>query len=273
MKRLLSCLPILFLALIANATGQEGDVIFIDGARWELLGNPCGADSVLYHDLEAVLPKNRGYVTSNWDGFTAYWSIQQDLLCLDSIRYENYDPKVKSGRIPSDTMLRVFSKYVEGNRIVASWLSGEVRVATGKMLYYEHAAFNRNYEEEMILSIEKGKVTARKEYHNYVVKGFSFDEVNPQNRNELRKMFPLHVERYPELAGKKRIIFSIKHARVDAQGNLVECEVKARPDIPQLAEEMAEALKAYHPWRVMFINGEFRAYGISGYGVPYLLDE
>ena len=160
------CISFLFLALVAHATGQSGDVIFIDGARWELLGKPIHLDTALYHDLKAVLPEDRPIVTSNWDGYTAYWSIQRDMLCLDSIRCEYYDAKIrgmKGTSIPSNTLLRVFKNYVDGDCIVASWLTREIRVATGKVVYYWHDAFERNYEEEMMLNIEKGKITGRKE--------------------------------------------------------------------------------------------------------------
>lgn len=276
MKRIFLCISFLFLALVAHATGQTGDVIFIDGARWVLLGRPITLDSVLYHNLKTVLPEDRPIVSSNWDGFTGYWSIQQDQLCLDSVKCDNFDSETKrlsDVSIPSDTLLRVFNNYVDGDRIVASWLTGEIRVATGEVIYYQHIYFERNYEEEMMLSIDKGKVTGRKEYHNHVVDGFSFDKFNPDNNEELREMFPLHIEHYPELASEERIVFSIQRARVDAQGNLVECEVKViRPDDnPLLAAEIAESLKAYHPWRVFFINGEYSAKGIEGWTIPYPL--
>ena len=281
MKRLILCLPLLFLALVAHATGQTGDVILIDGARWELLGSPITLDAALYNDLKAVLPEDRPTVTSNWDGFTGYWSIQQDMLYLDSVRCEYYEAKIqgmKGESVPSSALLEVFKKYVDGDRIVAGWLSGEVRVATGKMIYYQHTYFERNYEEEMMLSIDKGKVTGRKEYHNYVVDGFSFEKLNPNspnNYNVLNEMFPLHIERYPELADEERIVFRVKQARVDAKGNLVECEVKViRPnDNPLLAAEIAESLKAYHPWRVLFINGEYSTKGIEGWTVSYPLNK
>ena len=276
MKRIYLFVSFLFLALVAHATGQTGDVIFIDGTRWELLGKPIDLDAVLYHDLKAVLPEDRPIETSNWDGYTGYWSIQQDVLYLDSVRCEYYDAEIqgmKGESVPSDVLLRVFKNYVNGDRIVASWLTREIRVATGKMIYYQHTYFERNYEEEMMLSIDKGKVTGRKEYHNYVVEGFSFDKFNPNSSDELREMFPLHIERYPELASEERIVFRVKQARVDAKGNLVECEVKViRPnDNPLLAAEIAESLKAYHPWRVMFINGEYSAKGIEGWTIPYSL--
>ena len=276
MKKIFLCVSFLFLALVAHATGQSGDVIFIDGARWELLGKPIDLDATLYRDLKAVLPENRSIVTSNWDGYTAYWSIRRDMLCLDSIRCEYYDSEVQGvivERIPSETLFRVFKDYMDGDRIVAGWLTGEIRVATGKVVYYWHDAFERNYEEEMMLNIDEGKLTGRKEYHNHVVDGFSFDKFNLANNEELREMFPLHIERYPELANEERIVFRVRQARVDAEGNLVECEVKVlKPnDNPLLAAEMAESLKAYHPWRVLFINGEYSTKGIEGWTFSYPL--
>ena len=278
MKRIFLFVSFLFLSLVAHATGQTGDVIFIDGARWKLLGKPIDLDAALYHDLNAVLPENRPIVTSNWDGYTGYWSIQQDVLYLDSVRCEYYDAEIqdmKGESVPSVALLDVFKYYVDGDRIVAGWLTGEIRVATGKVIYYWHDAFERNYEEEMMLNIDKGKVTGRKEYHNHVVDGFSFDKFNIANNEILREMFPLHIDRYPELANEERIVFGIQRARVDAQGNLVECEVKViRPkDNPLLAAEIAESLKAYHPWRVLFINGEYSAKGIEGWTVSYPIDK
>jgi hypothetical protein len=265
------------MSLTMYATGQEGDIIYIDGEQWELLGKPIYADSVLSRELKNALPKERGINTANWAGYTAYWSIQQEKLYLDSIRYVIYDSAQKSRTecLPSKAMRRIFKKYTSRKRIVATWFNNEIRVAKGKQLYYVHEGYTRNYEHERVISIEQGKVCGTKDYQNYVVDGFSFDKYRPKNNAELREKFPLHIEQYPELADAKRIVFNIKRARVDAQGNLVECEVKVfRPnDNPRLAAEMAEAMKAYRPWRVMFINGEYRAYGIEGYTIPYNLNE
>ena len=276
MKRVLLFIQYLILAIAVNATGQDGDIIYIDGTRWELLGRPICVDSLLYHDLKAVLPSERSISTANWDGFTAYWSIKQDVLYLDSVRSEHYDSDTKEfmgSRIPSATLFRVFNKHVTGDCIVGSWLTRDIRVAKGKVIYYQHMGFERNYEDEQIISIDKGKVTGKKVYHNYVIDGFSFDKV--KDNAELRRLFPIHIEQYPELAKAKRIVFYIKKARVNSQGNLVECEVKVLnpSDNQQLGTEMEGLLKAYHPWKVSFINGEFRAVGIDGWSFPYLLDK
>lgn len=278
MRHLIIFISFLFTSITMFATGQEGDIIVINGERWLLLGKPINTDSLLYNHLKSVLPKNRSYSTANWDGYTAYWSIVDETLRLDSVSCEFYDAKTRKYRgesIHVDTLDRVFEKHTDGRHIVASWYSGDIRVARGKQIYYQHMGFERNYEEERFFSISCGKVSNTKTFHNYVLEGFAFDTFRPKDKSELRKMFPLHIENYPELANVKRIIFSIRQARVDAQGNLVECEVKVfKPgDNQRLAAEIAELLKAYHPWRVSFINGEFRANGISGYTIQYSLDE
>ena len=277
--RHLLCALLMFLALTVYATGQEGDVIYINGERLDLLGKPICLDSTLYHTLKDELPSNRPIVTSNWDGFTAYWSINNDKLYLDSVRCEAYDPKAKAvtgESIPSMTLYRIFNRYCAGNRIAASWVSGKIRVAKGKVIYYQHSGFERNYEEETILDIDKGKVIGKKEYHNFVKDGFAFDKLQENGAQEmLHKILPLHIERYPELVNVKRLIFSVKRARVDEKGNLLECNVQVvRPDAgPQLATEIAEALKNYHPWKVYYINGEYRALGIENWSIPYILHD
>ena len=171
-------------------------------------------------------------------------------------------------------MFRVFKKYSDGKHIVAAWLDDSIRVASGKRIYYMHNGYERYYENEQIINIDHGKQTGKHVYHNYVVDGFSFDIGSPDYQVQLRKKFPLHIEKYPELTNVKRVVFKIKRARVNAEGHMVECEVKVLmpADNQRLADEMTELLKAYHPWRVSYINGEYRAFGIEGYCFPYILD-
>lgn len=276
MKRLIFIFTLLFVYMATYATGWDADIIYIDGAEWMLLGKPIYSDSVLRKDMIAALPPQRSTSTANWDGYTAYWSIQHEKLCLDSIEYNLYDSETKKYRsecLPQDVLIRVFEKYTDGKRIVASWFSDDIRVASGKQIYYEHTLYERNYENERIIGIERGKVCSMKDYHNYILEGFSFSQL--KNNADLREMFPLHIEQYPELVDVKQIAFYIKRARVDAQGNLVECKVKVyRPDDnPRLAAEMAEMLMAYHPWQVYYINGEYLALGIQGCIIRYDLDE
>ena len=290
MKRHIFSILMLFVSLATFATWQEGDVIYINGARyidgtkWDLLGKPIYGDSILSKALEAALPKDRSEVTSNWSGYTAYWSIVKDKLYLDSICCECYAAANKKSymvNIPSDTLHRIFRKYLDGKRIAATWYKGDIRLGQGPVIYYEHSAYNRNYKEEQIITIQHGKVTDVKVFHNYMVEGFTlegFSHSNP-SPSDVRKKFPLHTENYPELEGVKVIRFHVKDARIDATGHLVECQIDAevRRDgksekVPALAAEMTKAMKAIYPWRVYFINGEYRPYGVKGFFIPYRLD-
>ena len=56
MKKILICIQFLLLTTVAYATGQDSDVIYINGTRWALLDRPGCRDSLLYHHLKAVLP-------------------------------------------------------------------------------------------------------------------------------------------------------------------------------------------------------------------------
>ena len=271
MKRFFLFIQFLLLTIVASATAQAPDIIYIDGMRWELIGRPVCANSKLYRQLEAVLPTKLSTTSANWDGFTAYWSIKQDVLYLDSIRCEYYD--IRTGQdvgecIPADTLFHVFKKYVAGENIVAGWLTGKIRVGKGEIIYCDYG-FQRNYEEEQVISIKKGRVIGKKEYHNYVIDGFSFG--NARDKSELRKLFPIHIENYPELANARGFYFSFRKAHVDSEGRLVKCKVETFN--PRLAAELAQLFKAYHPWKVWYVNGEYRAYGMLGWIIPYFLDK
>ena len=245
-KRLIFVFTIELLALTMYATGQDGDIIYIDGKQWILLGKPVYADSVLRNDLMTALPEGRSVTTANWDGYTAYWSISQGELCLDSIKYDLYDKATKlshTERMPSDIMLRMFKKYVDGNRIVASWFDNDLRVASGEMIYYVHGGYERNYEYEQIISIDHGKLTGKQAYHNYVVDGFSFDNNSPDFQAQLREKFPLHIENYPELANVKATIVKtidkiFERSRNIVNGNkaVIDKWLEGHPYLKQYAE-------------------------------------
>ena len=271
MKKLLFLFALMLMSITTYATPQEVEYIYIDGVKWILEQKLITADTSLHNSLRASLPEDHIIRSSNWEGYKAYWSIQQERLCLDSVRYYK-DTEVC---LPSDILLRVFSKHIDGNRIVATWLNEDIRVGSGKVIHGgSYEAYGSTYENEKIISIDHGKVTGMQTYHNYIVEGFSFEGLNREDVMKLREMFPLPLEQYPKLEGVDKIIFNITQARIDSTGHMVECEVKVvQPEGAEyLAKEMEKALKAYHPWRVLFINGECSDKGIARWTFPYFLD-
>lgn len=266
MKRLVFLLLLLLAPIIASATGQASDVIYIDGQQWRLMGRAVYClDSVRYSKLTALLPEHRSQATSNWDGYLGYWSFDGDLLVLDSVVYDVYENKVwRQESLPLEAMREVFGDYYRNGRIEASFVTWEkMRVAQGQQIYYEHDAWNRYYETEMILKVEQGRVVERTLYHNRVaVEGFYFDEDDSEGFDKFRKGFAPVLSRYQELVNVDRIYFSISQWTFDTLGNMTDADVKARcrdhEDIqPLLAAEFKQYLMSIRPWRLWYLNGEY----------------
>jgi hypothetical protein len=291
MKKNIISIVLLLLSMGAFATGQEGDIVYINDTLWTVLGKPIDYDSV-YFSLKAALPEDHSHSTANWDGYTAYWSIVQDELCLDSICCDFYNKETQKfykKPLPTDTLLRIFRKFYDGKRIVARWLNGNWRMGRGHLVYYEHTYYVRNYEDEQVINFQQGRVTDSKSYHNYYNKGLSFDQnFRPTafvgNSEAIRKLFPLHTERYRNLKNVEVIRFVVKDAEIDTTGHMVSCKVEAtleykndkkkkkKKNHPAIAAEMEELMKAYYPWRVYYINGEYRFTRIKGKLIPYKIE-
>lgn len=150
--------------------------------------------------------------------------------------------------------------------LVASWYNGTMRVAKGKRIYYEHSGFRRNYETELHLKIENGVVVDSSLYNNKILTdGFAI--TGRYNDNDLiKKLFPVDPNKYPELKGKK-IVVSITNIKVDAEGNLIDCNLevvvpgvdKSYAKFQQLEDEINNMTKAIKPWRTLLINGEVKS--------------
>ena len=283
MKRFLFCLFFLAIALNSFATGQDGDVIFINGEEWILLGEPIHTNSKLSKKLKGFVD-NRESVTSNWDGYTAYWCIKNEKLCLDSISVIIYDKKTHHSKrqcIPSSDMRLVFKKYYKRSDIIASWITTEIRAAQGNIITWGTAGYERNHEKEQILTIKKGKITNRQTFQNKIaVDGFSFNDI--KGKEMIRTTFPLNTKSYPELKNEKRVVFIVKEMRLDSAGSLIDCKIKA--EIPhqreisqetknKLAQVMKESLKKIHPWKTLYVNGEYISEYRNGYAFPYPISE
>lgn len=284
MKRFVFFLYVITIAFHSFATGQDGDVIFINGERWGLLGKPIYADSMLYKSLMDVLPEGRSITTANWDGYKGYWSIKNDELILDSIEvsfWNNDTHKYWQQCIPSIDMQRVFGNYYDKKDIHATWLTDTIRVGKGETIFYIHDGYERNHEYEKIIAVKEGHVTELQSFHNrVVVDGFSISNLKKQE--EIKAKFPLDFNSCSELDGVKRIIFNISDMRLDSLGNLIDCRVKAI--IPkhdseklhcteQLANRMKQMLKNIRPWKTLFINGEYVSESKYGYYLPYQIGD
>lgn len=90
-KRYSIVILFLFVSLYIKATGQSCDVIYINGEQWWLMARPIDKDSALYTRLRDFLPENHCMSTANWDGYTAFWKIEDSCLYLQRMEICVYD--------------------------------------------------------------------------------------------------------------------------------------------------------------------------------------
>lgn len=252
---------ILFFAIFSNvfciASAIEGDRIFIDEQYRYLLSNPLGVAEDLFKRVDALFPEERTWITSDPDNTIVYWSVNDGQLCLDSIiAYIN--DSIWGVQVSPDTMRSIFKNYYQGERIVATWLTQDLRIPLGKEIYYEHVGFERYYDEELVLSIEKGKVVRQQIFHSKVaVEGVSYKDIKAFF--EIIANCSLSLDRYPELTNEKRIIFQMSNICLDSLGNLTNCEIEVvRPKRYEvLAQEMRTYLMQVHPWKTLYIHGKY----------------
>ena len=285
MKRILFYFSFMVFAIGSFATGQKGDVVYINGERWVLLGKPIDDNAVLQKALLDFLPEDRITSTADRDGYTAYWSIRNHWLCLDSIKVEfmNWDTKEEYQKcIPASDLPRVFKFYYNNQHIVATWFSSRsIRAGKGNVIYYEHTGYERNTEYELFLRVNKGKVDIQKTFHNRVaVEGFSFSS-QPIEKDGMRRLFPLQVDQYPELKDVNRIMFTFKNLCVDSSGNLIDCEVtasvwnfeeKKMKDVESIARDMKKMLMNHRPWKTIYIHGEYIPEDKNGWTIPLYIE-
>lgn len=247
----------------AYSTGLSSDVITIKGQTWSLLSKPICADSALYARLMDFIPKNHCISTANWDGFTAYWEIRRSSLYLQKIEVYVYDKDNKRDSVYTydvDALKGVFCEYYDKGSIRADWFCGQLRAGRGELVRYVHSGFDRNLEEEIVMTVNNGRIVDRKHYNNFKRPGLTFKDIT----KDLSMLYPW--ERFPEVTSK-RISFICKNFKVTSDGHLADFEVShavchsAGIDIDDenhpVIQEFKKVLKSIYPWEIMYINGKY----------------
>lgn len=227
-----------------------------------MLAKPINEDSLLYVRLMDFLPENRYSSTANWDGYTAYWKIENGNLYLQHIdvylHNETRDTSWVKVFSPDD-LKDVFASYYRGGKIYASWFSGQVRAGQGEQLIYIHSGFYRHYEAEQVITVENGRVLSMQLYHNYKKDGLKMESLY----SEVVKCFPW--QQFPEYRECK-LYFTTHSYEVTPKGRLTDCYVnvyiqptgeKINDANHPLIKTFKEILKSIYPLEVFFINGKF----------------
>lgn len=264
MKKIFLFFLVLLTVFQMKATGQSGDIIYLEGEEWVLMAKPIAQDSLLRERVWEFLPENRTFSTNNWSGYTAFWEVSDGYIYLRRMEVAVYD-KVRKKRstmvYEANDLQELFASYFKEGKIQATWFSGELRAGKGKVVKYVHDGFERNMETECVLTILNGKVLNTKTYHNNRKDGLDFIKA----KEEMVSRFPW--EQFPEYRGQ-RIIFRIRNCQLTADGHFVDCDVhsihlrslqedRINDENNHLALAFKETLKSIYPWEVFFINGKY----------------
>jgi hypothetical protein len=149
------CAALLLLSAgTARATTQIPDSIEIENEAFPLLVTPL--KPVLNDERNRRLAQKlqRSPCSASWRGYRASWKVENSQLVLLSVLA---DPCGPSNPIK---LSKLFGWGVK-QPVIAEWFSGELVVPRGKMAWVE-GAWDPQYEEYLLISVERGDVTGSK---------------------------------------------------------------------------------------------------------------
>ena len=134
-------------------TAQIGENLSYEG--------PCRNDVELTIALVFRTGRHRKGFEANctalWRGYVGTWEIRDGRLYLAGL-----DGTLQDGS--RATVATFFPDYPD--RVFAHWYSGTLRVPQGKLLDYVHGGYGSTYEDDLLITIEKGMVSGTDVCHN-----------------------------------------------------------------------------------------------------------
>jgi hypothetical protein len=151
-------------------TAQFSELLLLEGKQQALCSYPLasyfalGGESVAFQASSTAL--SRGYVGT--------WEIHDQRLYLTRLQGSLQDESPVS-------LETVFPGYSQ--RVFAHWFSGTLRLPQGQLLHYVHGGFGSCYEQDLLIDVMRGVVTAKR----VRVNGFS-DEASAREGYRIHGM-------------------------------------------------------------------------------------
>ena len=151
-------------------TAQFSELLMLEGKQQALCSYPLasyfalGGESVAFRASSTAL--SRGYIGT--------WEILDQRLYLIRLQGSLQDESPVS-------LETVFPDYPQ--RVFAHWFSGTLRLPQGQLLHYVHGGFGSCYEQDLLIDVTRGVVTAKR----VRVNGFS-DEASAREGYRIHAM-------------------------------------------------------------------------------------
>lgn len=247
---------LLLLPLVAKATAQEPEIIYIDGEKWSLFNLLVEHEEHVSEKLQQALSKDELFNTGCYRKYIGEWELKNEKLYLRGIKMLNGD------YLHADTLKNIFAPYYTNDGILASWVvAGGLRAGRGETLEYCDEWDGQTYEQECLFTIVNGVLTEKKIYDNFIKQGVSMDFIY----DTLKKNFPWEL--FPGFSDEL-IHVEISDVVVDDDAVLVDCNVMIQMGLrcvtdqndPRVVSVKEIILKNLSPWTCLHVNGRVQPY-------------
>lgn len=143
------------------ATAQEPDLLVYRSDTLLLQANPL--EQWLSQQPARPAEFSGSGSTACWRGYQATWQLENDQLYL---------VRLAPGCQARAADLRRWFAPDAGGRVAATWVTGRLVVAMGKLLHYEHAGYASIYEQDWVLTIQQGRLVQQQTFTNQACQSF-----------------------------------------------------------------------------------------------------
>ncbi len=134
-------------------TAQIPEMLLHRGRRLALMEEP------LYDYLRRIRrsrrPQFAAESTAHWRGYIGTWEIRDGMLTL-----VDFLGNLRRGEEVVHADLRTAFPWATDGVLPATWVTGELRCAEGRLVSYRHAGFASGYERDRIFTFEEGRLVS-----------------------------------------------------------------------------------------------------------------
>ena len=139
-------------------TAQAGETLVYEGRKHVMHAEPLQQ----YFELGGRAVEFSVECTALWRGYIGIWEIIDGRLYMIGILGTLVDgaPALLGS---------IFPEYPE--RVFAHWYTGRLRIPEGQMIRYVHMGYERVFERDLLIDVDRGVVVAKGIRHNSVTEG------------------------------------------------------------------------------------------------------
>ena len=177
----------------------------------------------------------------------------------------------------ADTLRSQLGEYYTEHGIYAGWYSQEqLIIGRGELVTYIHGGYMRNHEEELVVTVENGRIIQQDHWYNKkVVEGWSCSEADfSVTGREIINLFP--IGQFPELE-TERIVVLLRNISLTPDGHFEDCDASflwkhdngekewiEDPNHPIIVA-LKETMRNMYPWEVVLLHGKYTVSDPNGY--------